>query len=138
MCPKVNHCRQSGFALPAAIFVLVVVAAIVAAMVRLGASQSSGVNLNLLGTRAYWAAMSGLEWGIYQVSNSGCFAATTLTIRGYDVQLQCVADPFQEAGSTSVVRYQVSAIATTSGQAVDDADYVYRAVQVEMLIKVSG
>lgn len=136
MCPELNNRSQSGFALPAAIFVLVVVAAIVAAMMRLDANQAISVNLDLLSSRAYWAATSGLEWGTHEVTSAqACFSNNTLTIGAFSVQVQCVADPYQEAGSDSVVRYQITSVAASQGLNVDDADYVYRSAQVELLIK---
>ena len=136
MCREMKQQIQRGFALPAAIFVLVVVSAIVAAMMRLNANQASSVNLNLLSSRAYWAATSGLEWGTHQVTSAkSCFSDSTLTVGAFAVQVQCVADPYQEAGSTSVVRYQITSVATTKNLNVDDADYVYRSAQVELLFK---
>jgi len=139
MYPDGGMRKNRGFALPAAIFVLVVVAAIVASMVRLGATQINQVNMSLLTSRAYWAAQSGLEWATHQVSaTNACFGNTTLTIGSFAVQMQCTADAYQEAGFTSVVRYHVSAVATTQNAAIDDPDYVYRSAQVELLVKVSS
>lgn len=131
--------EQKGFALPAAIFVVVIIALMVAAMVRLGAGQTASVNQGLLASRAYWAAQSGLEWGLYQVSaNGSCNASSTMDIGVFQVTVTCVSQSFQEAGATSVQTFQINAAASTKNMSVDDPDYVYRASQVEMLIKQSG
>ncbi|MGC1511226.1 hypothetical protein FT643_17155 [Ketobacter sp. MCCC 1A13808] len=131
--------RHSGFALPAAIFIVVIIALMVAAMVRLGAGQTVGVNQGLLSTRAYWAAQSGLEWGLYQVSaNGSCSGSSTLDVGMFQVVVTCASQSYQEAGATSVQSYQISAAASTKGLGVDDPDYVFRSSQVEMLIKQSG
>ena len=62
-----------GFVLPAAIFILVVLAALGAYIVNISAAQRAGLAIDVLGERAYQAAFSGREWARYQISTlSAC------------------------------------------------------------------
>lgn len=137
MCPEWKApSRTTGFALPAAVFVLVVVALIIAAMVRLNSGQASQVNLSLLSARANWAVQSGLEWAMYGAVNNGqCQASQTLTLNGFEVRVRCSATAFNEAGASSVTTYQMMAEAYPAGGQVDDPDYVYRSSRIELLLK---
>jgi len=62
-----KHARQSGFTIVSAIFILVVLATLGAFMVTISTTQQIGSALDVQGTRAYQAARSGIEWGVYQV-----------------------------------------------------------------------
>ena len=128
---------NNGFALPAAIFVVVVISAMVAAMMRLSATQITVVNQSLLASRAYWAAQSGLEWGIREIveNSESCAASETKTIDQFNVVIECTnsGTAYNEVGEGDIPLYQISSTATTSGLTVDDADYAYRSVQVDIL-----
>lgn len=58
---------ERGFALVAALFVMVVIGLAVAAMSRLSVTQTASVDLLLQQARAYQAARAGLEWGVARV-----------------------------------------------------------------------
>ena len=58
---------ERGFALVAALFVMVVIGLAVAAMSRLSVTQTASVDLLLQQARAYQAARAGLEWGVVRV-----------------------------------------------------------------------
>lgn len=62
--------RRRGFALVSAIFILVVLAALGAAIVTVSTSQHAGSAIDVEGARAYQAARAGVEWGVYQVLTS--------------------------------------------------------------------
>ncbi len=59
--------RMRGFAIVTAIFILVVLAALGAFIVSISTNQQIGTALDIQGVRAYQAAKSGVEWGIYQI-----------------------------------------------------------------------
>ena len=61
---KKPHAAQQGFAAIAAIFLLVVLAALGAFMLTFSNTQQLTSAQDVQGTRAYWAARAGLEWGI--------------------------------------------------------------------------
>jgi len=124
--------RQSGFALVAAIFVLVILGLLGGWILSLSNTQQISAVRDLLGTRAYYAARAGLEWGTYQaLQNNSCAAAGALpnaaTATGFAVQVACVATaPYDEAGS-SVTLYQITA--TASAGTVGAHDYAERQLQ---------
>jgi len=66
---------QSGVTIVSAIFILVVLAALGAFIVTVSTSQQIGSALDVQGSRAYQAARSGIEWGVYQTQASPNAAA---------------------------------------------------------------
>jgi MSHA biogenesis protein MshP len=63
--------RSRGFAIVSAIFILVVLAVLGAAMVTISTSQQIGSAQDLQSTRAYQAARAGIDWGLYQITRDG-------------------------------------------------------------------
>ena len=59
---------QRGFSIVAAIFLLVILAGLGAAIVTVATTQQRGAVADLQGTRAYLAARAGMEWGMYNVN----------------------------------------------------------------------
>lgn len=80
--------RHAGFALPAAIFLMVILAALGAFIVRINLLQTNSTVLDVLGVNAYQAAAAGTEWGAYQAlrvigpAPAACFTSTNLTFAG--------------------------------------------------------
>lgn len=116
--------RQRGFAYIAAIVLLLVVAGLSLAMLRLSSTQQSTVNQALLGARASQAARAGVEWMIYQIVNDGataCPAGKTMddfhAETGFRVTVACntraAFNEGESAPGTPVAKhiYQVDAIA---------------------------
>ncbi|MCK5647955.1 MAG: hypothetical protein KAI22_03665, partial [Gammaproteobacteria bacterium] len=96
-----NHQRQKGVSLVAAIFVMVALAAIGVAMVTLSSVTSTTSALNIEQTRAYYAARSGMEWAISVVSSndtnfndscSGVTGASWITIEGFAISVDSCID----------------------------------------------
>ncbi|MEO8153963.1 MAG: hypothetical protein ABI605_12895 [Rhizobacter sp.] len=125
---------QRGFAMVAAIFLLVVLGLLGGLMLSLTTSQQTSAVRDLLGSRAYYAARTGLEWGAYQaVQANSCPAASALpnavVATGFSVQIACVASgPYNEAGNP-VTLYQITATASagTAG-AHDNAERQLQAI----------
>lgn len=98
MCPSSRQTPfpQRGFAIMSAIFLLVVLAALGAAMLTFSASQHASSAMDVQGTRAYQAARAGIEWGAYQaLQASSCAGSTSLTLgadlAGFTVTVNCSA-----------------------------------------------
>jgi len=95
---------QRGFTLVSAVFLIVVLASLSAYLINLRLYQEAGGTLDTLGTRAYAAARSGVEWAAYNsLRNSTCAASTSLalggTLSGYTVTVTCnTAGPYDEGG----------------------------------------
>lgn len=93
--------RQHGFAYIAAIVLLVVMATLATAMVRLTTAQQAMSNQDLLGSRAGQAARAGVEWGLFQLRGAApCSATTTLNdfraLTGFTVTVTCASNDYNE------------------------------------------
>ena len=123
--------QQAGFAIVAAIFLIVVLAALGAFMVTFSTVQQTTSALDLQGSRAYHAARTGIEWGAYQaLRNASCAASATITpggtLAGFNVVINCTAFSATEAGST-VNLYQLTS--TASQGVLGNPTYVERQLQ---------
>ena len=130
--------RQHGFSMVTAIFLLVVLAGLGAAMVTLSTSQNQSSALDVMGSRAYQAARAGIEWAAYQViNNSSCPPLTTLnnlggTLSPFAVTVRCTTTAI--LGDSISTFYSVSAVACTAATcpvAPTDADYVERSISTK-------
>jgi MSHA biogenesis protein MshP len=130
---KRPHPRSSaGFGAIAAIFVLVVLASLAAAIVRLGQSTQTGSAQDILGARAWAAARAGTEWGLYQALKgswttcSGTSQTLDLTAdTGMRVTVRCTSTVYNEGetttGAVQTLRlYTVDAAACNSTSACPD------------------
>lgn len=118
--------QQRGFSVPAAIFILVILAMLGAFLVTMSGSQQLGHAQDVAGSRVFQAARAGVEWGIYQVVNttgtfrSNCNAAganATLpaldNMAGITVNVTCSAVAYNE-GATAFHSYQITSTACNS------------------------
>src|SRR5206468_3293712 len=72
-------------------------------MVNFRLYQDAGTSLDTLGSRAFAAARSGVEWGAFNsLVNNACAASTPLTMGGtlnvFTVTVTCSRSTFNEAG----------------------------------------
>ena len=90
---KRNARQHSGIALPAIIFMIVIVALLVGAMAQLLNVASGVTDIRLQSSRAFWAAKAGVERAAYHINATDTCApaAGTYTINGVQVVL---APPF--------------------------------------------
>jgi MSHA biogenesis protein MshP len=110
--------KQAGVALVTAIFLLVVLAGLAVAMVSLSTSQQDAAVKDEMGTRAYLAAKSGMEWALfsalqgapgvtpYDRLNCGAppltFPLPAGTLAGFSVTVEC---------TQPALRYQAANVA---------------------------
>ena len=83
--PSTPH-PEKGSALVMVIFIMVVLALLLAALAYINAQSNQNTALQIASTRAYWAAQSGAEWGVYQVTSgnaSTCSLPTQLPYSNY-------------------------------------------------------
>ncbi len=121
-----------GFSLVTAVFLLVVLAGLGAAMVNIAGSSQSAVALDVQGARAYQAARAGIEWGLYQQLQLESCAGTTsfslpsgTTLSPFTVTVVCVSTPTTLApltqsltGTVTSGSSSVTTTASTSSLAV--------------------
>ncbi len=124
--------RRAGFSLLSAIFILVVLGAAGAVMVRMSGVQQATTNFALLGARAYHAARSGLEWGIWHaLDSSACPADTSFVLNeggldGLSVSVSCTSSSHDEGPDTRNI-FQIVSIAAYGS--FGSADYAQRRLQ---------
>ena len=113
--PRVR--RERGFSLITAIFLLVILAGVGAFIVTIGAVQHTTMSSSIQGARAYQAARTGIEWGVYSALDppAGCFAPTTFApagLDGFQVTVSCTATSHQE-GLNSFQVFRLIALASS-------------------------
>ena len=143
---------QRGFAAIAAIFLVVILAALGAFMLTFSNTQQLTSAQDIQGTRAYWAARAGLEWGIGRVVASpstplACpilpvpttpsslpLTSTTLLVTtfngGFRVTVTCSRADYTEGSATRSI-YQFTAVAS-NGAAVGSIVYIERSLSASM------
>jgi MSHA biogenesis protein MshP len=129
MCPKpdqkvgiqaVRAIGQRGFSIVTAIFLLVVMAGLGAAMLTFFTSLQASSAQDLEGSRAYQAARAGIEYGVYQVLQPvvNCPNTTLTDLSGFNVGVTCAtagSSPYTE-GSTTLTIYTITSTAgSTTG-----------------------
>lgn len=137
--------KQSGFSIMSAIFIVVVLALVGSYIVSLASLTAASGNLTVQGTKAYFAAKSGLEWGIYQVAplagsgGSGppynCpTSPTTLTfsqggLKGFNAVVTCTQAAFTEGN----VNYNIFQITSVGQYGTAGADFALRQLYVTVV-----
>lgn len=127
MSPHKHPMHLRGFAMVSALFILVVLAVLGAAMASISTRQQVGAAVEVNAARAYQAARAGLEWGAFTVllpappaapavdAPPACFGATNITLSGelsgFVVSVQCTRTGPTADGSTSRTFYQLQATA---------------------------
>ncbi len=141
-------CRERrslrGIALPAMVFLIVIVGLLLAAGLAMLMQSQHGQVLQLQSARALAAAKTGTEWGLWQVSDPQgalglasdtlppCFSTQPLNLLpapldSLQVQVSCIRAPATgsiDEGGLKLVSYRVLAVATFSNSG--NNDYVSR------------
>jgi MSHA biogenesis protein MshP len=130
---------QNGFLLPAAIFILVILAALGAYALNITSIQQATSTQDVQGARAYQAARAGVEWAAYQVLAPGTTALancpaspTSLTIDNFTVVVSCTrsADYFEQGSDHTIAMYDI--VATASFGTSGALNYIERQVQLTL------
>lgn len=115
--------RQRGFSLVSTLFVLVVLAALGGYMSRLNNAQHTSSALVSQSSRARFAALSGLDWAIYQVRVNGADCSSIgppPALEGFSLSLsRCVSYPVTE-GATSYTLHDIEVTASRSSLGLSD------------------
>ena len=124
--------KQKGFSLVPALFLIIVLAGLGAAAVRISMVQQQTVVLAMQSARAYSAARSGLEWAAYDAlangnCGSGTLAYTEGGLDGFSVSTDCSSTSHAE-GSITVNVYTINAFAWSG--AFGQPDYVSRRISM--------
>lgn len=128
--------RAKGFMLPVAIFLLVVLAALVGYAMRLALLANMGTIQDVQGAQAYLAARAGVEWAAFQlltpVGMQACpTAPVPFTINGFNIVLTCGLTAKQDKGGTQDIN--IYSITSTASVGVAGAqDYIERRITVTL------
>ncbi|WP_256203101.1 hypothetical protein [Pseudomonas sp. ML96] len=110
-------------------FLIIVVALLIAAMARLSTGQHGTSSLAIQQARAYQAARSGLEWGITQAFNAGTCAVGSPTLGGnlseFAVAVACGRTSYTDEQGVAITIYRFTATAQ-NGTPAGRTDYAYR------------
>jgi len=126
---------ESGFVLPTAIFLLVILAALGGYMVSLSRTSQLSSALDIQGGRAYQAARAGIEWGAWQLLQNpapSCASVSppvdlTGALAAFSVNVSCVQSGSYTDGADTVEIYQITSTATSG--LPGEVDYVDRQIQ---------
>lgn len=136
---------QGGFTIASAIFLVLILSLLAAAIVTLATNQHATSAQDIQGSRAYWAARAAIDFGLYQVldpenatagaTNFVACPATPLTVTlpayaDFTVQLtDCTATATYNDNGVNIVVYRLTAQAS-QGAGVGNPSYVERQVTV--------
>jgi MSHA biogenesis protein MshP len=131
--------KQRGFAVVAALFLLVVLAALGGFMLTISNTAQLTSAQDVQGSRAYWAARGGLEWAIAGVKATApvspavappatCPTATAPTmLDGFAMVVTCSVQVYSEADA-SVRMFRLTSVATSADASVGSVGFVERSV----------
>jgi MSHA biogenesis protein MshP len=140
-CAQTLHKRERGFALVAAMFIVVILALLGIMMVTIGGLERATATTALRGTQAYFAARTGAEWGIFGALNNtvatcgaapstpttNTFNLAVLGLDNYAVSVVCRYTEHREQSDTYNV-YAITSTATSS--TFGNIDFVSRILRV--------
>jgi MSHA biogenesis protein MshP len=134
-----SRSSQQGFAVVAALFLLVVLAALGGVMLTISNTAQFTSAQDVQGSRAYWAARGGLEWAIAAVKASAPVlpavlppatcpkAAVPTVLDGFAMVVTCSIQVYSEADA-SICLFRLTSVATSVGAAVGSVGFVERSV----------
>ena len=108
--------RQRGIGLATAVFLLLVIGALIVFLVNLSSLQHSAAALDVQGSRAYQAARAGIEWGVYRaLRNNSCAGTASFTLSAdlsdFTVTVACSDTPYTEVDASTKHVYSIVATA---------------------------
>ena len=112
-----SNFSSRGFALVAALFLIVVLGALGLFAVRISSTQQQSTNLTIQGSRAQAAANAGIEYASYQASattpicNNVTLNLNQKALNGFTVRITCAPSVHIVSGIPYTV-YQLSSVAT--------------------------
>jgi MSHA biogenesis protein MshP len=131
--------KNKGFLLPAAIFILVILAGLGAYALNITSVQQATSTQDVQGSRAYQAARAGVEWAAYQVLAPGTTtlancptSPSTLSIDNFTVTITCTryADYFEQGTDHTIAMYDI--VSTASFGTTGTLNYINRQVQLTL------
>lgn len=126
--------QELGFVMVTTVFMIVILALIGTFMVQTSMVTAQSQNLDLLQSRAYYAAKSGMEWLNYKVRTASYVcpvASTTFTLTangfggtGFSVTVTCSSVTFTDGKGTSYPVVTGTSTAILTGSSTSSINYV--------------
>lgn len=139
-----DSARQRGFALMAALFILVTLTAIGTYLLTISTGQMAAGAQDEQGGRAYEAARAGIEWGAYQVLVVSDACPAGLQVRNlpnnFRAEVTCTSR-LETEGSRQITGYTITSTGCNGagcGAANPPATYVERRLQLTLSKCTSG
>lgn len=136
MCPDTSIIRQRGAGLPVALFIITVLALLVAGMAQLQESSAGAVSLQIQSQRAFFAAESGAQAGVAEVLAGGACGSVnspkTFSVSGLSgcqAQLSCSSVQADIEGNSDL---ETVFTLISTGQCGSGTDFAQRAVEVRV------
>ncbi|WP_404368108.1 hypothetical protein [Marinobacter sp.] len=136
MCPDSSPANQRGAGLPLALFIITVLALLVAGMAQLQESSAGAVSLQIQSQRAFFAAESGAQAGVAEVlSGASCGAVnspktfTVSGLNGCEALLDCSSVQADIEGNSDL---ETVFTLTSTGQCGAGPDFAQRVVEVRV------
>lgn len=138
-----HRAQECGFALVTAIFIVVILAMLGIMMVTIGGMERSTATTAVRGTQAYFAARSGVEWGIFgalnnRVATCGNAASTPTTntfnlpVPGLDDYTVSVVCEYTDHRETSDSYHVFVITSTATSRNFGDVDRISRILRVSV------
>ena len=128
----IDNSASKGFILVTVLFLIAVVAVIAVVMSTTSSVQNLTTVYSLQQANAYFAARSGLEYGIDRAVNAAVCTNSAITLPGinFNVNISCTSvGGINEAGNISTV-YSISSTASTG--TLGNIGYVTRTVRSQV------
>ena len=126
--------RQRGVSLVAAIFVMVVLAALGGYIASITVFQQVGTTLSLQSARARAAAFSGVDWGVWYVrTNDVCVGSASFTIGQFTVTQDSCTEYSVTEGVSTYKLFNMQYTASTTGSSFGSSDYASRTQRAMVL-----
>jgi len=121
-----DYQAQRGFAIVAAIFLLVVLAALGTFMLTFFNTQQLTSAQDIQGSRAYWAARAGIEWALGKIKATSVWpiCPSSFSVDGFTVTVTCEREAYLE-GPASKTIYRIASTAKAGGS-VGGPGYIER------------
>jgi MSHA biogenesis protein MshP len=133
---------KKGFALPSAIFLLVILSLMAVGVFAINGYSQKSVVFDISDTKAYFAAKTGLEYGSYMASKMNSCSSTPQTVSlsgsyfvGFKTTYSCVQTTSDEAGVSqtyyTITSYGCNTTGTNCPEAVgrpSNEDYVEKSM----------
>lgn len=138
---KFHQSPQQGFAAIAAVFLIVMLAALGAFMVSFSNTGQLTSAQDVQGSRAYWAARAGLEWAVVALPANPALCPNTTstlvaagqgpaTVEGFTIQIRCAKNVYSEGAVTPTI-YSIESRALSGGSA-GSVGYIERSVSASV------